>query len=124
MNKKIEDITNGVNFRTVKKKDNITIQIDERLMPHYEISKTRKMPEFKVGDEVVGVEHPKYGNKPFEGVAKITSVLESKGDKQWYWFELYEPKGKTTGMVSEDELINVKDTPLPTGLSEVKHGTS
>ena len=86
------------------------------------ISKTKKMPEFKIGDEVVGVEHPKYGNKPFEGVAKITSVLESKGDKQWYWFELHEPKGKTTGMVSEDELINVKDTPLPTGLSEVNHG--
>ena len=75
-----------------------------------------KMPEFQVGDEVLGIEHPKHGNKPFEGVGKITTVCESNGDKQWYWVKIKEPKGFTNGMVSEDELLAVKNTPLPLGM--------
>ena len=76
--------------------------------------------KFQVGDEVLGIEHPKYGNKPFDGVGKITTVCESKGNKQWYWVEIKESTGTTNAMISEDELLNVKDTPLPSGLSKDK----
>ena len=79
----------------------------------------KKMPEFQVGDEVLGIEHPKHGNKPFEGVGKITTVCESNENKQWYWVEIKESTGTTNAMISEDELLNVKDTPLPSGLSKV-----